>query len=86
MFVGRERVARGGPAGFSSGALAGSAHVDHLCPEVLVTQQFLQGADVCAVFQEVRCEGMTEGLGAGRLIDVSSPHSRRASERYRPAP
>ena len=43
--------------------------VDHCRANVAVAQQFLDGADVVAVFEEVGCERMTEGMAAGVLDD-----------------
>ena len=43
--------------------------VDHRRADVAVAQQLLDGSDVVAVFEEVGCEGMTEGMAAGVLDD-----------------
>ncbi len=54
--------------------------VDHGCLDILVSQEFLNGPDVIAIFQEVGGEGMAEGVagdafgyagGDGGLTDGS---------------
>ena len=61
-----------GRRGTRQQAVGGSAHrtpppvhdkgIDHHGAAISVAQKFLDGADVVAVFQEVRREGMAEGV------------------------
>ena len=41
---------------------------------VTVTQEFLDGPDVAAVLEQVRCERVTQRVGAGPLGDPGAPH------------
>jgi len=43
--------------------------VDHGCFDVFVTEQFLDCANVVAVFQQVGGEGMTEGVRGDAFLD-----------------
>ena len=44
--------------------------IDHRGFYVLVPQQLLDGADVCAGFQQVGGEGMPEGVAGDALVDL----------------
>jgi hypothetical protein len=41
--------------------------VDHSHADVIVTQQLLDGADVAAIFEEMRRKGVAEGVTGGSL-------------------
>jgi len=41
---------------------------------VPVAEQFLHGADVVPVLQEMRCEGVAQGVRATTLGDPDPPH------------
>ena len=41
--------------------------VDHRGSDVFMAQQFLHGANIVAVFEEMRCEGMSERMTACRF-------------------
>jgi len=53
--------------------------VDHGAGHMFVAEQFLNCAYVVPIFQELRCEGMTQDVGSDPLLDHS--YVRRA--RYR---
>jgi len=53
------------------GASVEDVGVDHSSADVLVPQQFLHGADVVAIFQQVGGEGVAEGMGSDVLLDAS---------------
>jgi hypothetical protein len=43
--------------------------IDHGCAHIFVAQQLLNGAYVIAIFQQVRCEAVTESVAATRLTN-----------------
>ena len=45
--------------------------VDHRRLDVAVAQEFLYGSNVIAPFEQVRCEGMPEGMAAIELGTVN---------------
>src|SRR5262245_59905429 len=45
--------------------------VDHRCTHVLVSQEFLHGTDIVAIFQQMRGEAMTERVTAAVFRDTS---------------
>ena len=45
--------------------------VDHGRLDVFVTQQFLDGADVVVIFQQMRGKGVAEGMGRDPFGDAS---------------
>ena len=47
--------------------------VDHRGLDVLVPQEFLDGSDVVAVFEEMRGERVTQGVEGGALRDPAAP-------------
>ena len=49
--------------------------VDHGRLDVFVTQQFLDGAEVVVIFQQVRGKGVAEGMGRDPFGDASLPGS-----------
>ena len=51
------------------GTLVEDVGVDHRGLEVTVAKQFLDGADVGAVFEQVCGEGVPEGVAGGALVD-----------------
>src|SRR5450756_2850886 len=48
--------------------------VDHGRADVLVTKQFLDGADVVARLEQVGREGVAQGVAARVLDDAGAPH------------
>src|SRR2546425_12108271 len=48
--------------------------VDHRRRNIFMAEQFLDGADVRAAFQQVRGEGMPEGVTSDRLGQPGLPH------------
>ena len=44
--------------------------IDHRRPDVLVTEQFLHGADVIPRFESMGCKGMTQGMTRGWFHDA----------------
>ena len=45
--------------------------VDHSSLDILMAEQFLDGADIVAVLEQVRGEGMPEGVRCDRLVNTS---------------
>ena len=43
--------------------------IDHGCTDILVAQQFLNGADIVPIFTEVRGKGMPHGVATDRLVN-----------------
>ena len=61
------------PAGsYGPPALVEDVRVDHRRLHVRVAQQFLHGADVVAVFEQVRREAVAERVAADRLLDAAA--------------
>jgi hypothetical protein len=54
----------------SEGADAGRVHVNHRRLQFLVPEQFLHGAHVVAVLDEMGHEGMAQAVAAGGLRDT----------------
>src|SRR5262249_51870552 len=52
-----------------SGAAVEDVGVDHGRAHVLVTQELLDGPDIVAFLQQMRCEGVPEGVAACGLGD-----------------
>ena len=48
--------------------------VDHGRGQILVAKEFLDGADVVAVLEEMGCKGMPESVTARRFCDAGREH------------
>ena len=46
--------------------------IDHCRAHILVPQQLLDGADVTAIFEQVRGEAVTQGVAADRLAEMAA--------------
>lgn len=51
-------------------ALLHYMRVDHRCLEALVAEKHLHGANIAAVFQQVCCKAMAQGVAAGGLCET----------------
>ena len=59
-----------------SGAAAGEdVGIDHCCSHVRMAEKFLDVADIIALFEEVRCEGVAECVAAAILRNSSAEDS-----------
>jgi len=56
-------------AAHGQGASVEDVGVDHGCPHVLMSEEFLHGSDIVAIFKEVRGEAMAEGVAGHALVD-----------------
>jgi len=68
---GREVV---GGAADGEGSAVEDMGVDHRGADVVVAEEFLHGADVVAVFEQMRCERMPQRVSGGPLVNASQPH------------
>lgn len=68
---GRE-VVRGTADG--EGSAVEDMGVDHRGADVVVTEELLHGADVVAVFEEMRGERMPQRVAGGSLVNRSQPN------------
>jgi len=50
--------------------------IDHGGGHVCMPQQFLDGADICSVFQQMGGEGVTKGMAAGLFGETCLPGRR----------
>ena len=57
------------------GAAVEDVVVDHGGLEIVVAEEFLGGADVGAIFEQVRGDGVAEGVAGGAFGDPSRPES-----------
>ncbi len=48
--------------------------VDHGGADVFVAEEFLHGANVVAVLQQMRSEAVTEGVAAGGFVSAGGAH------------
>ena len=53
----------------SEAVLGQDVGIDHCCPDVLMSEEFLHSTDIIALFQEVGSERMAERVAASRLRD-----------------
>ena len=60
----------------ATGAPIEHVGVDHRRADVIVAEQFLDGADVVAVFEQVCGEGMTESMRGRVLADARGARGR----------
>ena len=60
--------------------------VDHRRFDIRVTQQFLDRADIVSRFQQVRREGMPEGMAGRALANARSPDGVVVKIRIRTSP
>lgn len=56
-------------------ALRENVGIDHCCPDVAVTQEFLDRADIIAHFQQSGCERVPERMAASVLCDPRAQDS-----------
>jgi hypothetical protein len=55
--------------------------IDHGGFDILVAQQFLDGADIVMVFQQVRGEAMPEGMARYTLVETGGARCSPLSSR-----
>ena len=63
-----------GGAADGEGSAVEDMGVDHRGADVVVTEELLHGADVVAVFEEMRGERMPQRVAGGPLVNLSQPH------------
>ena len=54
----------------TEGALIENVGIDHSGFEVFVPEEFLDGADIIAIFEQVGCEAMAQGMAAYFFVDL----------------
>lgn len=62
-----------GWAAHSGGAPVQHVRIDHRRADIVVAEELLNGADVVAVLEEVRGEGVTERMARGGFREAGSP-------------